>query len=111
MVNVPVDNDDAFTVVPQSSGSNCDVIDETESHRSIGERVMARRTNKRECTLRPSRIDFVDRSEYCSCGSPSSFKRAARRIRVGVELATPCLRIRNQHFEVLTIMRLGKVVD
>ena len=111
MVNVPVDNDDAFTIVPQSSRSNCDVIDETESHRSIGKRMMTRRTNKRECTLRPSRIDFVDRSEYGSCGSPRSFERASRRIRVGIELATPCLRICNQHLEVLTIMRLGEVVD
>ena len=85
VVNVDVDDRNPLEPTREHRGRrNRDIVEEAETHRTIGFSVMSRRTQERECGL--SFGDRVLGGLYgCSCGEQRDLVRVWRRERVGIE--------------------------
>ena len=70
MMNIPIDNDDTLSFAPKFRCGNGNVVHQTEPHRSIGQRVMPRRANEGECSLRSTRVNLINSRKHCAGGTP-----------------------------------------
>ena len=88
MVDVPVDDGDTLATIGERSGGHGDAVEQTEAHRLVGERMMARRPAGGEGDVALVAFECLDGIEHRADGSPRGDERPCHDRRVGIEVAS-----------------------
>ena len=85
---VEVDDEHALAAISERGRGDCDVVEQTETHRAPGQGVMSRRSHREECRVGFATIESVDGVEPSSGGEQRGFERRRARSGVGIDATT-----------------------